>query len=122
LLDDIRRLVRKVDHLFALHGHKNGWAVAVVESQEDEDEAADINVVQGGCLRGKGRRVGQQGGQRSGQRGGQLGSGQGLRASGPPIAGWTRRSWRRQRRNFCSKRGTGSSGGQTALGHCRYTW
>ncbi len=37
----------KADCLFALHGHKK-QAVAVVESQEDEDEAADINADQGG--------------------------------------------------------------------------
>jgi hypothetical protein len=45
--DDIRRLAMKADRLFALHGHKK-QAVTVVESQEDEDEAADINAVQGG--------------------------------------------------------------------------
>jgi hypothetical protein len=68
--DDIRRLATKADRLFALHGHKNGGAVAVVESQEDEDEAADINAVQGGRQRGNGRRCGQRGSQRSGQHGG----------------------------------------------------
>jgi len=36
---DIRRLATKADRLFALHGHKNGGAVTVVESQEHEDEA-----------------------------------------------------------------------------------
>jgi hypothetical protein len=36
--DNIRRLATKADRLFALHGHKNGGAVAVVESQEYEYE------------------------------------------------------------------------------------
>jgi hypothetical protein len=56
--DVIRRLATKADCLFALHGYKNGGAVAVVESQKDEDEAADINAVQGGCQRGNGWRGG----------------------------------------------------------------
>jgi hypothetical protein len=73
--DDIRRLATKVDRLFALHGHKSGGAVAVVESQEDEDEAAEINMVQGGRQRSKGRCGGQQGGQRGGQCDGQQGRG-----------------------------------------------
>jgi hypothetical protein len=46
--DDIRRLATRADPLFALHGHKHGRSVAVVEGQEDEDEAANINAVQGG--------------------------------------------------------------------------
>jgi hypothetical protein len=29
-----------------LHGHKHSGAVAVVESLEDEDEAAEVNAVQ----------------------------------------------------------------------------
>jgi hypothetical protein len=37
----------------------------VVESQEDEDEAAEVNAVQGGRQRGNGRR----GGQRASSRG-----------------------------------------------------
>jgi hypothetical protein len=45
--DDIRRLATKADRMFTLHGHKNGEAVAVVERQEDEEEAAGINAVQG---------------------------------------------------------------------------
>ncbi len=45
--DDIRRLATKADHLFALHGHKHSGAVAVMESHEEEDEAVDINQVQG---------------------------------------------------------------------------
>ncbi len=73
--DDIRLLAMKADPLFALHGHKKR-AVAVVESQEDEDEAADINAVQGGPQRGNCRHSSQQGGQRGGQQGG---SGQGAR-------------------------------------------
>jgi hypothetical protein len=71
--DDIRRLLKKADCLFALHGHKNGGAVAVVDSQEDEDEAVNINAIQGGHQRG----IGRCGGQQSGQRGGQRGIGQG---------------------------------------------
>ncbi len=71
--DDVRRLVTKADRLFALHGHKHSGAVAVVESQEDEDEAAEVNAVQGGRQRGNGRRGGQRGGQRGSQRGGQRG-------------------------------------------------
>ncbi len=47
----VRRLATKADRLFALHGHKNGGAVAVVESQEDEYEATGINAVQGGRQR-----------------------------------------------------------------------
>ncbi len=76
--DDIRRLATKADRLFALHGHKKGGAVAVVESQEDEDEAADINAVQGGRQRANGRR----GGQRDGQLGSQHGRQQGRRGQG----------------------------------------
>jgi hypothetical protein len=72
--DDIRRLAMKADRLFALHGHKSGGAVAVVEIQ-DEDEAADINAVQGGRQRGNGRRGCQRGGQHGSQRGGQQGRG-----------------------------------------------
>ena len=76
--DDIQWLATKADHLFALHGHKNGGVVAVVESQEDEDEAADINAVQGGRQRGNGRCGVHRGSQHGGQRGGQQGcSGQG---------------------------------------------
>ncbi len=45
--DDIRRLATKADRLFALHGHKHSGAVAVVESQEDEAEAAEVNAVRG---------------------------------------------------------------------------
>jgi hypothetical protein len=69
--DDVRRLATKADRLFALHGHKHSGAVAVVESQEDEDEAAEVNVVQGGRQRVNGRRGGQRGSQRGSQRGGQ---------------------------------------------------
>jgi hypothetical protein len=49
----------------------------VVESQEDEDEAAEVNAVQGGRQHGNGRRGGQRGGQRGSQRGGQRGGQQG---------------------------------------------
>ncbi len=73
--DDIRRLATKADRLFALHGHKHSGAVAVVESQEDEDEAAEVNAVQGGRQRGNSRRGGQRGSQRGGQRGSQQGHG-----------------------------------------------
>ncbi len=38
--DDIRRLATRADRLFALHGHKHGGSVAVLEGQEDEDEVA----------------------------------------------------------------------------------
>ncbi len=58
-----------------MHGHKHSGAVAVVESQEDEDEAAEVNAVQGGRQKGNGRRSGQRGSQRGGQRGGQQGRG-----------------------------------------------
>jgi hypothetical protein len=75
--DDIRRLATKADRLFALHGHKHSGAVVVVESQEDEEEAAEVNAVQGGRQRGNGRRGGQRGGQRGSQRGGQRGGQQG---------------------------------------------
>ncbi len=68
--DDIRRLAQE---------HKSGGAVTVVESQEDEDEAANINAVQGGRQRGYGRRGGQRGG---GQRGGQRGSQRGGQCGG----------------------------------------
>ncbi len=67
--DDIRRLATKADHVFALHGHKHSGSVAVVESHEEEDEAADINPVQGGRQRGNGRRGGQRGSQHGGQQG-----------------------------------------------------
>jgi hypothetical protein len=43
----------------------------VVESHEEEDEAADINPVQGGLQLGNGRRGGQRGDQCGSQRGGQ---------------------------------------------------
>jgi hypothetical protein len=75
--DDIRRLATKADRLFALHGHKHSGVIAVVESQEDEDKAAEVNAVQGGRQRGNGRRGGQRGGQRGSQLGGQRGSQQG---------------------------------------------
>jgi hypothetical protein len=74
-LDDIWRLATKADHLFALHGHKHSGAVAVVESQEDKDKAAEVNAVPGGRQRGKGRRSGQRGSQCGGQHGGQQGCG-----------------------------------------------
>ncbi len=45
--NDIRRLATRANCLFVLHGHKHRGAVAVVESQEDEDEAAGINAVRG---------------------------------------------------------------------------
>ncbi len=45
--DNIRQLATKADRLFALYGHKHRGAVTVVESQEDEDEAAEVNAVQG---------------------------------------------------------------------------
>ncbi len=80
--DDIQRLATKADLLFALHGHKSGGAVAVVESQEDEDEAADINAVQGGCQHGNGRRGGQRGCQRGSQRGSQRSGQQGRGGQG----------------------------------------
>jgi hypothetical protein len=76
------RLATKADRLFAFHGHKSGGAVAVVESQEDEDEAPDINAVQGGRQCGNGRRSGQQGGQCGSQRGGQRGGQQGRSGQG----------------------------------------
>jgi hypothetical protein len=60
------RLAKKADRLFTLHGHKNGGAVAVVESQEDEDKAASINVVQGGRQHGADRRGRHLGGRRDG--------------------------------------------------------
>ena len=69
--DDVRRLATKADRLVALHGHKHSGAVILVESQEDEDEAAEVNAVQGGRQRGNGRRGGQRGSQRGRQRGGQ---------------------------------------------------
>jgi hypothetical protein len=72
--DVIRGLATKADRLFALHGHKNGGTDALVQSQKDEDKAADINAVQGGCQRGNGRRGGQRRSLRGGQRGGQSGS------------------------------------------------
>ncbi len=72
---DIQGLAMKADGLFALHGYKNGGAVAVVESQEDEDKSADINAIQGGRQRGNGLRGSQLGSQRCGQRGGQQGCG-----------------------------------------------
>ena len=85
--DDIRRLATKADRLFALHGHKNGGAVTMVETQEDEDEAANINPVQGGRQRGNGRRGGQWGGQRGGQQGcGGQGSQRGSQQQGGPVA------------------------------------
>jgi hypothetical protein len=62
--DDVRRLATKAEHLFALHGHKHSGAIAVVESQEDEDEASEVNAVQGGYQRGS-----QHGGQCGGQQG-----------------------------------------------------
>ncbi len=62
----IWRLAKKADRQFALHGHKNSGAVAVVESQEDEDEAAGINLVQGGRQCGADRRGGHPGGRRDG--------------------------------------------------------
>jgi hypothetical protein len=80
--DDIQRLATKAGHLFALHGHKSGGAVAVVESQEDEDEAPDINAVQGGHQCSNGRRSGQRGGQRGSQRGSQRGGQQGRGGQG----------------------------------------
>ncbi len=80
--DNIRQMATKADRLFALHGHKSGGAVAMVENQEDEDEAADINAVQGGHQCGNGRRSGQQGGQRGSQRGGQRGGQQGCSGQG----------------------------------------
>jgi hypothetical protein len=80
--DDIQRLATKADRLFALHEHKSGGAVAVVESLEDEDQAADINAVQGGCQHGNGRRGGQRGGQRGSQRGSQRGGQQGRGGQG----------------------------------------
>ncbi len=49
--DDVRQLATKADRLFALHGHKHSGAITVVESQEDEDEAAEVNAVQGGRQR-----------------------------------------------------------------------
>ncbi len=75
--DDVRLLATKADRLFALHGHKHSGAVAVVESQEDEDEAAEVKAVQGGRQRGNGRRGGQRGSQQGSQRGGQRGGQQG---------------------------------------------
>jgi hypothetical protein len=59
-------LAKKADRLFALHGHKNGGAVAVVESQEDEDKAARINAVKGGRQHGADWRCGHLGGRRDG--------------------------------------------------------
>jgi hypothetical protein len=85
--DDIRRLATKADRLFALHGHKHSGAVAVVESQEDEDEAAEVNAVQGGRQRGNGRRGRQRGGQQGSQRGGQRGGQGGLSGSQQQGAG-----------------------------------
>jgi hypothetical protein len=62
----VRRLATKADRQFALHRHKNGGAVAEVESQEDEDEAAGINAVQGGHQRGADRRGEHPGNRRDG--------------------------------------------------------
>jgi hypothetical protein len=72
--DDIWRLAMKADRLFALHGHKHSGAVAVVESQEDEDEAAKVNAIQGGRQRGNGMHGGQQGHGGQGGQGSQSGS------------------------------------------------
>jgi len=55
----------------ALHGHKLGGSVAVVESQEVEDEGVTINLVQGGHQRGNNRRGSQRGGLQGNQDGGQ---------------------------------------------------
>jgi hypothetical protein len=62
-------LATKADRLFALHRHKHSGAVAVVESQEDEDEAAEVNAVQGSRQRGNGKRGGQSGQSGSQQQG-----------------------------------------------------
>ncbi len=49
-----------------------------------------------------------------------------LETRGPPIAspsaGWTRKSWRRQKRSLQLSSGTGSSGGRAALGPLPSTW
>ncbi len=90
--DDVRRLATKADRLFALHGHKHSGAIDVVESQEDEDEAAEVNTVQGGRQRGNGRRGGQWGSQRGGQRSGQQGRGGQGSQSGSQQQGFGRKA------------------------------
>jgi hypothetical protein len=112
---DIRRLATKADHLFALHGHKHSGAVTVVESHEEEDEAADIKPVQGGRQRGNGRRGGQRGGQSGSQRGGQRGGQQGRGGQGG-------QSGSQQQGGSGGKALTPSEAAATAAGICWNHW
>ncbi len=54
--DNIGQLTTRADRLFALHGHKQGGTIAMVENLEDPDEGAAINAFQGGRQRRINRR------------------------------------------------------------------
>jgi hypothetical protein len=38
----------KLDHLFALHGHKQAGTVAAVDGREEQEDVTAINAVQAG--------------------------------------------------------------------------